>query len=206
MAIVKAATVDKAISTGTKFGAGAVGFGAGLAAQKVAHSFVPSLSFLPEGAKKYVPSVIIMALAVFAASQIKNQKVQFGLFGLGISGATDFLYRLLGSTIPFFQNLPSNGMNGMRGMRGLRGAAQGANAINVGDYKYSYYKENAFQGGMGKMSMQGMSMQGAGAYALNGTNGNAYALNGGQGDAYALNGRKRRRGLRGAGSQAYLLN
>src|SRR6185503_1536297 len=203
MALVKPATVNKAITTGTKFGAGAVGLVSGFAAQKVAQSVMPTLSFLPAGVQKYLPGVVVMAAAVFAASQTSNQKLQYGLFGLGISGASDFLYRLLGTSIPFFMNAPSNGMNGMRGLRGTQGAA----AINVGDYKYSYYRNNAFQG-LGKMRMQGMSMQGAGAYALNGANDGAYALNGGQGgdgNAYALSGRKRR-GLRGVEAQAYALN
>ncbi len=212
MAIVDEKKVKKAVTAGVKYAAGGAGLGAGIIGQVfivdnlLGGPSLSKLSFLPETIRKIVPGGIMILLASWGVDKVSDPRLKAAITGAGISGGADILRRLVGPYVPWIlANVPGNGMNGLKGKQGYA-------PINVGDFQYSYYKENAFQGVPGKMSMQGntmrsfqgskMSMQGGpGAYALNGAG--AYALNGVKPAAYALNGRRRKRSLRGT---SYLLS
>lgn len=174
-------TAKKASSKVVKFASGGLGFGVGLYGMSKLQGLSAQLpAFIPEVVKKLTPGLAVMFLSYFLSTKVKDDRIQSALLGVGFSGGADALRRLLGTMFPGIKDV----------VPGLEGA-QGAKGINVGDFQYGYYKENAFQG-LGSFSMQGMSMQGTG---------NAYSLNGGRG-GYSLMGR--RKGLRGTG--AYALN
>jgi hypothetical protein len=192
------AVVKTAGNSAWKYLFTALGLGLGiLALKKVPKTNIALLNGLVD---KILPGGVVVMIAWWMSNQ-SNPYAKFGAWGVGTAGAIDIVRKLVGDKFPQLTDLlPSLGrlggsfsmqgmrglgesfsMQGMRGLRGMRGLGDpGYAPINVGDFQYSYYKKNAFQG-MGNTSAYALGN--SSPYALGNTSPNAlnkpksYAMN-----------------------------